>query len=593
MAVRAEKKQPNNKELAHIFRLMSFCYRYKGKPQQFRAIAYENAARTIEGLKDDISNYAKEKKSLEELNGIGESIAEKIIEYLATGLIKTFEQLQRQIPIELLSLMEISGMGPATVKTLHKKIGINNKDELIKAIEAGKLDRLKGFGAKKIENIKRGLKLYKEGQKRMLLSEALPIATELLEAVRKIQNVKAADIAGSLRRRKETIGDIDIIVATNQKDRRKIVQQFLAFPLIERILSKGETKASVLLKTGIQVDMRLVSGQEYGATLLYFTGSKEHNIALRTIAEKKGYKLNEYGLFNAETNRVIASETEESLYNKLGFSFIPPELRENRGELGKAKNGHLPILVELKDIRGDLHLHSNWSDGANDIETIARNAGKELPEYEYMVVSDHSPSQRVAKGLKVEDFAMQFKEIDSVNEKIGRPFIKKGVEVDILSNGKLDLPDSLLKQFDWVTASIHVGFIHDNTARLLKACESPYVNCIGHPSGRLIGKRESYPVDWGKLFDKAVETGTAIEINCQPDRLDLPDDLVKVAIEKGVTIAIDTDAHSIAQNDFMSLGIGVARRGWCTRKNILNTRSWKEIEKFRNDKRKALLSDVK
>jgi DNA polymerase (family 10) len=369
---------------------------------------------------------------------------------------------------------------------------------------------------------------------------------------------------------------------------KKAVANFISIPQCGRVLASGETKASILLKkSNTQVDLRLVSDYEYGSALLYFTGSKEHNIELRLMAKEKGWKLNEYGLFDEKTEKRLAGNTEDEVYHHLGLQFIPPELRELRGEIKIAMKKKLPELIELQDMKGDMQMHSTWSDGAEEIETIAKYILKEFPQYEYIVMTDHSPSERIAGGLKPAEFRKQFVEIERVNKKIGRDLVKKGVEVDILADGSLDLPDDLLKEFDWVVASIHSGFNKDNTERLLKACEHPSVHCIGHPSGRLIGKREAYPVDWKKLFEKAVATGTAIEINAQPDRLDLKDDLVKDAIEKGVIITISTDSHALTQFDNMTLGVAVARRGWCAKENVLNTGTWKKVEQFKIKKKKG------
>ncbi|MFI5133274.1 MAG: DNA polymerase/3'-5' exonuclease PolX [Chitinophagales bacterium] len=586
LSANLEGKQ-HNAELAGIFHQMASCYRYKGKEEKFRAIAYDGASRTLNNLKEDISTYAKDVKSLDKLSGIGESIGEKIIEYLQTGKIETFEKLKKEIPQDLLDMMDINGFGPATIKTLHEKLKIDNRDDLIAAIETRKLEKLKGFGAKKIENMKRGLKLFKESHTRMLLWDALQVGNEILNEVLKIPAVKKAELAGSLRRKKETIGDIDIIMTAEKKDWKKIIKNFISIPQCKKILASGETKASIILKKkNIQVDVRIVNDYEYGSALLYFTGSKEHNIELRIRAKERGWKMNEYGVFDASTDKRLAGRTEEEIYHLFGMQYIPPELREMRGEFEMAKRKKLPELVELKDIKGDMQMHSTWSDGAEDIETIAKYILKEFPGYEYIVMTDHSPSERIAGGLKPAEFKKQFLEIDKVNKKLGKDLVKKGVEVDILADGSMDLPDDLLQQFDWVIASIHSGFNKDNTGRLVSACEHPHVHCIGHPSGRLIGKREAYPVDWKKLIEKAAATGTAIEINAQPNRLDLRDDLVKDAIERGVKITVSTDSHALNQFDCIILGVAVARRGWCTKENILNTGSWGKVEQFKKGKRK-------
>lgn len=576
----------NNRQLAAIFHHMSACYRYLGVDERFRAIAYEKASRTILGLKDDISIYAKNVKSLDKLSGIGESIAEKIIEYLQTGKIKLYEQLKKKVPETVLDLMDITGFGPSTVKLLHQKFGIHDRDSLVRALEKNVLKGQRGFGPKKIENLLHGLKLYKAGHERMLLSEALQIGKDLLDQIKTIKGIKKAELAGSLRRRKETIGDIDIIACINKKYWKNVLVELPRLKNVGKVLASGETKISFLVKqTTTQVDIRLMSEEEYGAALLYFTGSKEYNVRLRTWAKEKNWKLNEYGVFNAKTEKWLAGKTEEEIYDLFGMQFIPPELREEKGEIELSQKSKLPSLIELADIKGDMQMHSTWSDGAEKIEVIANHVLNHFPNYEYIVITDHSPSERVARGLDVEDFDRQFREIDRINKRLGKDFIKKGVEVDILSNGSLDLPDDLLEQFDWVTASIHTGFSKDNTGRLIKACEQSLVDCIGHPSGRLIGKREAYPVDWKLLFRTLKATGTVVEINAQPDRLDLKDDLVKEAVEQGVMLTISTDAHTLHQFDYMQLGVSVARRGWCTRKNILNTESWQKIEKFKEQKK--------
>ncbi|HVU94124.1 MAG TPA: DNA polymerase/3'-5' exonuclease PolX [Puia sp.] len=576
----------HNAELANIFHQMASCYRYLGARHRFRVIAYDNAVQTINGLKDDISTYAAGVKTLDKLHGVGVSIASKIIEFLQTGQIAAFEKLKQRVPPGLLPLMDINGFGPATVKTLHKKLGVSNQEEMLAAIESGRIGRLKGFGPKKINNMRKGLQLFAGRQTRMLLWDAMQIGDSMLNAVLAIPGVKKADLAGSLRRRKETIGDIDIVATADKKDWTTITGRFTNLPVVQRVLAAGKTKASILLqKSNAQIDLRLVSEQEYGSALLYFTGSREHNIALRTWAKTRGWKLNEYGVFETDTNKRLAGATEEEIYRLFGMHFIPPELREEKGGIDLARKGPLPKLIEIKDIRGDMHVHSTWSDGTADIGDIAGHLRKTFPAYEYVVITDHSPSQRVARGLTPQEFTRQFAEIDRLNAKLGLPFVRKGVEVDILADGSLDLSDHLLKQFDWVVASIHSLFNQDNTERLITACEHPLVCCIGHPGGRLIGKREPYPVDWRRLIQKAATTGTALEINAQPERLDIPDTIAKEAAEKGVRLAIGTDAHALNQFDFMSMGVSMARRGWCTKENILNTAPWKEIERFRSAKR--------
>ena len=574
-----------NKELGKIFRDMSHIYQYKNGKQRFRALAYEKASRIINDLQDDVTTYTK-KDQLEEIPGVGSSIAEKINEYIKTGKIRKFESLKKTVPIDMLELMNIAGFGPQSLKLIHQKLKINNRDEVIKALQNGRISEIKGFGKKKVDNMLRSLKLHKTVEERMLLWHALEAGNKVLEEFKKMKEVKQAELAGSLRRKKETIGDIDILISSDEKNRKKIITKFVFLPLIKEVLAKGDTKASVIIKDfNKQVDVRIINPDEWGSALLYFTGSKEHNVQLRTIAREKGYKISEYGLFDAKTDKRIAGATEEEIYKKLGFEWIPPEMREQKGELDLAAEKKIPSLVTLEDIKGDMQMHSSWSDGTMNIEDLAQFVSDHYP-YEYIVLTDHSKSVRVAGGMNEEQFRKQIKEIRSVNNKLKKDFIKAGAEVDIMPDGSLDLKDELLEQLDWVCASIHYGFTHDNTERIIAACQNKFVNCIGHPAGRIIGQRESYPVNWDKVFKIAKQTGTAFEINCQVDRMDLNDELARMAREYGVKLVISTDSHQQSQFAFMQLGVFIARRAWCTRRDILNTTSWNEIKKFAERKRK-------
>ena len=573
----------HNRSLAAVFREMAACYRYLGPDDRFRAIAYQKAARTMESLREDVETHASGIEELDALSGIGESIAQKIMEYLSTGKVKALDELRRRVPVGLLDLMDVNGIGPATLRILHETLGIVDRDGLVDAIRAGRLKGLKGFGEKKVANISRALKIHKETEGRMLLRDALGTAEGLLRSTRKIKGVRRAELAGSLRRMKETVGDIDIVIVAAPSDRKSVVRSFTRLPEVARVISAGETKASVLLRDpSVQTDVRVVSEWEFGSAMLYFTGSKEHNIHLRRMARDRGWKINEYGLFELATGVRLAGESEDGMYRKLGLGYIEPEMREDRGEVELARLGRLPALVGIEDIRGDLQMHSDWSDGTADIATMAAYILDRHPTYEYIVMTDHSPSSRIAGGLSAGEFRKQFVEIDAVNERIGRALVRKGVEVDILPDGSLDLPDRVLSEFEWVTASIHSGFTRDNTDRLLKACEHPMVNCIGHPSGRLIGRREAYPVDWPRLFKAASSTRTAIEVNAQPERLDLRDELIGRALEHGVRLTVSTDAHDPAAFGLMRLGVATARRGGCARDDILNTRPWREVAAYKS-----------
>ncbi len=575
----------NNKLLANIFSDMAAIYRYEGSEEKFRALAYQKASRVLEGLQEDVSVYMKQ-RTLEEIPGIGESIAEKIKEFITTGKIKKYEEIKKLVPHEIMELMEVKGFGPESLRRIHTELKIGSKEELIKALQDGRISKLKGFGSKKVENMMRGLKLHKAVEERMLLWDALEAGEKVVAWLKQLNEVKQVELAGSLRRKKETIGDIDVLITCTQKSRKKIVDHFIAPGLAKEVLLKGGTKASIIVKDlNKQVDLRLVNEDEWGSALQYFTGSREHNIHLRTIAKEKGYKISEYGIFLIKNDKKIASQTEEDIYNTLGFQVMPPEMREDKGEIELALKHKIPKLISLDDIHGDLHMHSVWSDGINTIEDIARHVMKNYP-YEYIVLTDHSKSERIANGMDEKEILKQIREINKINEKLGKAFIKKGVEVDILSDGKLDLSDEVLSQLDWVNAAVHSNFNRDNTDRIIKACENPYVYNIAHPTGRLIGSREPYKVDMEKVVEAAKATNTALEINSQPVRMDLNDDMAMNAREKGVKLVINTDSHNLNQFNYMKLGIYIARRSWCKAEDILNTNSWKEIEKFIARKRK-------
>jgi DNA polymerase (family 10) len=573
-----------NKNLEHIFREMSAIYQYMGGDDRFRALAYGKASKVMGSLTDDVSVYVKN-NTLQDLPGIGEGIAGVIEEYLRTGKIKKYEHLKKMVPHELLEMTEIKSFGPQSLKRIHNELKISTKAELLKAMQEGKIEKLKGFGTKKVEGMFRGLKLHKTIEERMLLWDALEAGEKILEWMKKYPGVKQAELCGSLRRRKETIGDIDVLIAAGEKQRKKIIAHFTSAEIAGQILAKGDTKTSIVLNdNGSQVDLRIVNEDEWGSALQYFTGSKEHNIHLRTIAKEKGYKISEYGLFTIKDDLKIAGKTEEEIYNKLGFQTIPPEMREDKGELELSAKNKIPQLVSLQDIKGDMQMHSVWSDGMNTIEEIANYISKKF-NYEYIVITDHTKSSRIANGMDEKQILMQLKSIREVNEKLTKYFIKAGIEVDILADGSLDISDEILSQLDWVTAAIHSGFNLDNTSRIIKACENKYVNCIGHPTGRLIGSREPYRLDIEQIISAANQTNTALEINAQTNRMDLNDEIAMLVRKQGVKLVISTDAHSFQNFDFMKLGVFVARRAWCTADDILNTKSWKELEKFRTNKK--------
>lgn len=573
-----------NESLSRIFHDMAAIYRYLGNEERFRALAYDKASRVMAALPDDVSVYAGQNK-LEDIPGIGEGIHGKIKEYLNTGKIAKYEELKKAVPYEIMELMEVTGFGPQSLKKIHSELGINTKKELINALHDGRIEKIKGFGRKKVENMLRGLKIHKVVEDRMLLWDALQIGEGIVEKLQKLPEVKACELAGSLRRKKETIGDVDVLVSCSDRDRKKIVDYFTKPAIAATILAKGDTKASIIEEnSGRQVDLRLVNENEWGSALQYFTGSKEHNIHFRTIAREKGYKISEYGIFTIKNEKWVAGKTEEEIYKILGFQIMPPEMREDKGEIELSMKGKIPRLVSLGEIKGDMHLHSTWSDGARSIDEMVSYARKNLP-YDYIVITDHSKSTRVAGGMDDKQVLKQIKEIDRVNKKMNSRYLKKGIEVDILPDGRLDLSDEVLSQLDWVVASIHSNFKQDNTDRIIRACNNKNVSCIGHPTGRLIGSRDPYKVNMEAVYDAVKETGTVLEINSQPQRMDLNDSMVMGAREKGIMFAITTDSHDLGQFAYMKLGIAIARRGWCTAENIINTRSWDMVKKFTDRKR--------
>lgn len=572
-----------NKELAKIFEEMAAYYRFKGSGDRFRVIAYQNAARVLDHLTEDVRDFTEDE--LVDLTDIGEGIAAKIREYIETGSIDKYEKLSKEIPHDFVKLLEIQGIGPETLKTLHKELGVSSREQLLEVLNSGKVKELKGFGEKTVKNLLEGLRESEKVGERMLLAEAFEIVEELETQLAKCQELQQFEFAGSLRRMKSTVGDIDVLAAAEPENRDKVLDHFVSMPGVTKVLAKGDTKASVIIETdSCQVDLRLVNEDQWGAALLYFTGSKDHNVHLRTIAKEKGWKINEYGVYDTKTDEKLAGKTEDEMYKKLGLEWIPPEMRENRGEIELAANSTLPRLIEQADISGDFHLHSDWSDGVNDIEELARYVHKNY-DYEFLVLTDHSKSSRIAGGLTEEELFEQIEVIREVNQKLGIPFLKAGSEVDILGDGSLDFDEDILAKLDWVTASIHNLFNRDNTERILKACENPYVCAISHPTGRLIGKRKEYPVDLDRVIKKAKETGTALEINAQPQRMDLDDQWARQAQEEGVMLVIGTDSHDLVSFGYMKLGVGLARRAWCQADQILNTRSWNEVEQFVQQKR--------
>lgn len=564
-----------NRELADLFEKMANILEFKGE-NPFKISAYRRASRIIGDLTEDIEEIV-EQGGLKNIPGIGEGMAQKIEEYLKTGRISKFEEARKGVPDELIAIMDIPGMGPKTLSMLHKEKGISSLSQLEKALEDGSLMGLFGVGEKKIENLKRGILLLKQSKGRMNLGVAFPAAKRMVESLRQKTGSRKIEWAGSLRRMKENIGDIDIL-ATGP-DKEKIVQVFTHLPEVKEVLASGETKAAVIVEGGTQLDLRVVEEDSYGAALQYFTGSKAHNIHLRGIAKAKGIKVNEYGVFKGK--KKIGGKDEKDIYRALGMDWMVPELREDRGEIEAAQKGRLPKLVQESDIKGDLHVHSKWSDGTSPIEEVARAAQKR--GYQYIAITDHSKSLRIAHGLDESRLMKQMEEIDRVNEKLKGFKILKGTEVDILAEGRLDFPEKVLEKFDIVVASIHSGFKQDQakmTKRIIQAFENPYLRIFAHPTGRLLGTRDPYEVEMDELMDAAEKFGKVLEINAYFERLDLDDIHCRKAKAMGVQVAIGTDSHHPDQMWMMSLGVAVAKRGWLEKKDVLNTLSLKEILKW-------------
>ena len=561
-----------NAEIAAMFDQTADLLEIKGE-NQFRVRAYRRAARTIEGLPQSVRAMLVRKEELSELPGIGKDLAGKIADIVASGHFTLLDQLKRKLPGELGDMAALPGLGPKRIKLLYDKVHVRTLDDLRKAIKVGKLHGLHGFGPVIEKKLAAALE-KPAAEKRFRLSVAEAEAEALVVFLRDKGRVV---VAGSYRRRRETVGDLDLLVTSD--DAEAVGDKLVTYDNVADVLAHGPTRTAVRLRSGLQVDIRAVPEKSYGAALLYFTGSKAHNIALRGLANARKWKLNEYGLFSRR--RRIAGATEEEVYARLGLPYIPPEMREDRGEIALAKAGSLPKLVTVEDIRGDLHVHSNWTDGTATIAEMA--AAAQARGYAYMALTDHSRRQTMSHGLDPAKVAKQIREIDKIN-KINKMFknftILKGIEVDILKDGALDLPDATLAQLDVVVASVHSFFDlppDDQTERIIRAMQNRHVSIIGHPTGRLIGTREPYEIDMDRVTSAARELNCALEMNAEPDRLDLNDLHAHMAKSKGVKLAISTDAHSVNAFQYMRFGIDQARRGWLTAKDVVNTRPLSEL----------------
>jgi DNA polymerase (family 10) len=566
----------HNAEIAALFERLADLLEIEGA-NPFRVRAYRNAARIAANHSKSLADMVAAGEDLSELPEIGKDLAKKIATVVATGKLPLLEEVEARTPAALSELMKIEALGPKRVKTLHRELDIRGLDDLKRAARSGRIRTLPGFGAKTERLIRERVERFTGAPQRIKLAVAEDIAIPLVSYLEGIDGVKQVTVAGSFRRRKETVGDMDILVTARRGS--KVIERFVRYEEVDEVISQGKTRSTVRLRSGLQVDLRLVPQVSYGAALHYFTGSKAHNIAVRKIGVSKGYKINEYGVFEGE--RRIAGKAEAEVYRKVGLRFIEPELREDRGEIEAARRNRLPHLVRLEDIRGDLHCHTRATDGHHSLPQMVEAAAER--GYEYLAITEHSQHVRVAHGLDKQRLLEQIRAIDRLNEKGGDILVLKSIELDILEDGKLDLPDSVLKQLDLTVCSVHYKFNlprGKQTERILRAMDNPYFNVLAHPSGRLINEREPYDVDMEKIMEAAKARNCFLEVNSQPDRLDLTDDACRLARDIGVGLVISTDAHSTSDLALMRLGVGQARRGWIEAGEVLNTRPLQELRKL-------------
>src|SRR3989338_2575870 len=584
MTRQANLKQLDNAQIANILSEMAVLYAMHHV--EFKPRAYEKAAESVAAFHEDIGILYKREGivGLQKIPGVGKGIAFHIEQLLTKGSFEEYRELKAKTPVQIEELMAVEGVGPQTINMLWERLKIKNLNDLEKAARAGKIEKLPGFGKKSQEKILRGIEFLQQTGSRKPLGIALHHARELEIAVVKFKEVRKVAIAGSLRRRKETIGDVDLLICADKPE--KVTEQFLALPSVRHVFGKGTTKINVRLRNGLEVDVRVIPEESWGAALNYFTGSKAHNVALRKIAIKKGYKMNEYGLFKGK--KMVAGKTEKEIYEKLEMSYMEPELREDTGEIDAAirefhgEKPWLPKLIGYSDLKGDLQVQTDWTDGKNSIEEMALAA--EQMGLEYIAITDHTKSLAMTNGTDEEKLLRQMKEIDTLNAKLRlqgkKVCILKGAEVNILKDGSLDIADEVLSQLDVVGAAVHTHFnlsLSEQTARVVAAMKNPHVDILFHPTGRLINKRKPIELDMEVVIAKAKETKTILEINASPERLDLKDNFIRRCVERGARMVIDSDAHAMEQYAFLPLGIAQARRGWAEKKDILNTFSLKEF----------------
>jgi len=571
-----------NQELAKIF--YEIADRLASEDVEFKPYAYQRAAVTLETLEEDVKEIYERggERALKEIPGVGESIAQKIEEYLKTGKIKYYEKMKKKLPINLEELLKVEGMGPRKAKVLYQKLGVRDLKSLERAAKTHKIASLPGFGEKTEKNILEGIAFVKRSKGRFLLGYIMPTVEEIVGRLRELREIQNLSVAGSVKRMQETIGDVDILATS--KDPKKVIEFFTAkMPGIVKIWGKGPTKASIRVKEGFDIDLRVVPEKSYGSALQYFTGSKEHNIKTRKIAITKGLKLNEYGVFRG--SKMVAGKTEEDVYRAIGLPVMPPEIRTDEGEIEAAMAGKLPHLIGYSDIKGDLHCHSKWDGGLNSIEELAESAMQ--MGYEYIGISDHTKFLHIEHGLDEKKLSRQRKEIYELNARFktqNKKFrILQGCEANIMPDGSIDIADDALAKLDYVIAGVHSQMKMPKekmTERIIKAMKNPNVDIISHPTGRLIQKRDEYQIDFERILKAAKETGTILEIDSFPDRLDLKDANIRAAKEAGVKMVINTDTHAKDQMNFMKYGIAQARRGWAEKEDIINTRPVEGLLKF-------------
>jgi DNA polymerase (family 10) len=558
-----------NTAVAKVFQDIADLLELKGEIA-FKIRAYQKAARAIEHYPRELKIMIEEGENLRSIPGVGEAIAKKATELVTTGKLVYYENLKAEFPEGITNLLAMPGIGPKTAKRLSSELGIVSVDDLEQAINSGRVAKLFRLGDKTADNILQQIQALRRKDQRTPIGEALPIVEGILDALRPIPGVRNLTAAGSLRRFRETLGDIDLMGTAD--DPKGVIDAFVALPQIAQVLAQGPTKASAILSGGLQVDLRMVEHDSFGSLLQYFTGSKQHNISLRERGRKQGLKLSEYGITTVATDKLEKFAVEDEFYHRLGLQYIPPELREAQGEIDKAEQGAVPELVELSDIKGDLHMHTEWSDGHNSMEEMAlaaKDAG-----YQYIAITEHSAGRGIARGLDVERLRKQVAEIKALNDRLTGIHVLAGTEVDIRADGSLDLPHEILAELDMVIAAVHSAMNQSEermTQRVLSAIENPDVDVIAHPTCRLMGEREPVAIDLEAILQAAAKRNKVMEINAMPDRLDLKDIHAFRARDLGVKLTIGTDAHSIAHLGFMRFGVGVARRAWCEPQHILNT----------------------